>query len=126
MINSPYTDTRDKKNLKIARILIIVAFTTFILTFITLLISLIMDLNCRCDYDVCFCGLQTLIFDVFSLIPLSISAILATIGLVILIKLHKRKIQIPKWCIILVIISILQFLIYLLLTQIFYITVLKT
>ena len=125
MINSPYTDTRDKKNLKIARILIIVAFTTFILTFITLLISLIMDLNCRCDYDVCFCGLQTLIFDVFSLIPLSISAILATIGLVILIKLHKRKIQIPKWCIILAIISILQFLIYLILNQIFYLTALK-
>ena len=100
------------KNLKHAKHLIIIAFIIFIITFVVVGFSFITDLNCRCEYAVCYCGLSTIIFGVFAIIPAIISTILASKGMSTLKRLENEGVPILQQYRILGTISLFQILIF--------------
>ena len=110
--NLPLSNRDEKRKnyerLERARKLIIAAFTIFVIVFVIMGFAMISDLNCKCDYDVCFCGTTTLGFGFLALVPALISTILAAIGMSSLKKLSEQGVYALESSKVLGMISLLQ------------------
>ena len=116
--NNPSAENHEKnikkyERLEHAKSLIVIAFVIFMIVFAVIGFSIITDLNCQCDYAVCFCGSTMTTFGLIAAIPVIISTILAAKGMLSLRSLENEGVSIFQWCKVLGTISLLQIPIFL-------------